>query len=83
MNFYDSIAKEYDLLCKEEQLKKLSIIRNNISIENNTELLDVGCGTGISSDFNCFVVGADSSIKLLKQNRNLRKVLCRASSFQR
>lgn len=72
MPYYDAISQGYDKLYGEEQLNKLLIIKNNIEISKDAKILDVGCGTGISSDFNCFVVGIDPSIKLLKQNKNGR-----------
>lgn len=68
MVYYDSIAKGYNGLYQEEQLEKLSIIKDNIKINKKTKILDIGCGNGISSDFDCFVVGIDPSIELLKQN---------------
>ena len=68
MGYYDAIAEGYDELHKEEQLNKLAIIKGNIKIGKDSKLLDVGCGTGISSDFGCFVVGIDPSIDLLIQN---------------
>lgn len=70
MEYYDIISKSYNELHKEEQLNKLSIIKANIKIAKGTKILDVGCGTGISSGFDCRVVGIDPSIKLLKQNKN-------------
>ena len=38
----------------------------------------MGCGIGLSSDFNCKVFGIDSSIELLKQNQNNKKILAKA-----
>ena len=75
MDYYDFIAKGYDELHIEEQSNKLFIIKNNIKINKKIKILDVGCGTGISSDFDCFVVGIDPSIELLKQNKNDKKLL--------
>ena len=75
MAYYDSIAKGYNELHKEEQINKLDIIKKNIRISKRTRLLDVGCGTGLSSEFDCFVVSIDPSIKLLKQNKNDKKLL--------
>src|SRR3989338_3479422 len=74
MDYYDFIAKGYDGLHREEQSNKLLIIKNNIKINKKIRILDVGCGTGISSGFGCFVVGIDPSIGLLKQNNN-KKIL--------
>ncbi|MBI2558039.1 methyltransferase domain-containing protein [Candidatus Woesearchaeota archaeon] len=75
MSYYNSIAKGYNELHEEEQLKKLSIIKNNIKTGNNTKILDVGCGTGISSRFECSVVGVDPSVNLIKQGSNRKKVI--------
>lgn len=65
-NYYDSIAKSYNELHGEEQKKKLEIIKEHLDINEETVLLDVGCGTGVSSDFDCYVVGVDPSEELLK-----------------
>lgn len=81
MAYYDIIAKNYDELHKEEQLNKLYIIKNSIKICKNTKVLDVGCGTGISSRLDCLVVGIDPSIELLKQNKNSQKLLSIAESL--
>lgn len=70
MTYYDSIADSYDRLHKEEQLKKLKVIKELLAgkITPETTLLDVGCGTGFSLDFfGCQATGVDPSIKLLKQ----------------
>lgn len=75
MTYYDTISKSYNELHQEEQLNKLSIIKNNLKINKNTRVLDIGCGTGISSEFDCFVVGIDPSIELLKQNNKDKKLL--------
>ena len=69
---YDSIAGSYNELHGEEQLNKLSIIKKSIKISKKTKILDVGCGTGISSDFGCFAVGIDPSFGLLKYNKHLK-----------
>ena len=75
MNYYNQISKGYDRLHKEEQLKKLSIIKKNIKINKQDLLIDVGCGTGISSQFDCKVIGIDPSTGLLKLNKNKNKIL--------
>jgi len=59
--YYDSISSGYDELHGEEQLKKLELIGKEIrTSKDNTlkdfiaqsgKLLDVGCGTGISTAF--------------------------------
>lgn len=75
MGYYSSISKGYDELYGEEQLKKLSMIKNSIKVNKNAKMLDVGCGTGISSRFDCFVVGIDPSMGLLRQNNNNKKTI--------
>ncbi len=65
---YNKIAKSYNELHKEEQIKKLEIIKNNIKII--PPLLDVGCGTGISTNyFNVVSIGIDNSKEMLKQGK--------------
>ena len=81
MGYYDAIAKSYDGLHKEEQLKKFSIIKSRIKTGKSTRILDVGCGTGISSGFGCFTIGIDSSIGLLRQNKRSNRVLAMAEEL--
>ena len=64
--YYNDIASGYDELHETEQLKKLAIIKEHLKITKDTKLLDVGCGTGISSQFDCDVTGVDPSEELLK-----------------
>jgi len=81
MEYYNAISEGYDELYKEEQLNKLSVIKNNIRINKSTKILDIGCGTGISSQFDCFVVGIDPSASLLKLNKNNKKIIGVAESL--
>lgn len=65
---YNHIAKSYNELHKEEQIKKLEIIKKNIKII--PPLLDVGCGTGISTNyFNVLSIGIDNSKEMIKQSK--------------
>ncbi|MBU1976133.1 MAG: class I SAM-dependent methyltransferase [Nanoarchaeota archaeon] len=67
MTYYDEIADGYDDLHKEEQEKKLVLIKKLISPSKNDLLLDVGCGSGISTRFwDCDRVGIDPSQKLIE-----------------
>jgi len=66
MTYYDSIAEGYDELHKEEQLNKIELIKQRISIKRNEKVLDVGCGH-YYGDWNGIVTGLDPSKKLLKK----------------
>ena len=70
MNYYDEIAKSYNELHKEEQLKKLRIIKKYLKPKIKDKLLDIGCGTGISTKWKCKSYGIDPSIELLKLAKN-------------
>ncbi|MBS3134167.1 methyltransferase domain-containing protein [Candidatus Woesearchaeota archaeon] len=66
---YSEIASSYNELYKDEQIKKLSMIKRNIKIA--PVLLDVGCGTGISTNyFNVKSVGIDNCKEMLNIGRN-------------
>ncbi len=64
--YYSTIAKSYNELHGEEQKKKLEVVKSLIHPKPTDILLDIGCGTGISSDWPCTVVGIDSSEKLIE-----------------
>ncbi len=70
---YDIISNSYNNLHGEEQLNKLKIISNLIQINKKYKLLDIGCGTGISTNyFECKTYGIDPSFNMLKEgNKNL------------
>jgi ubiquinone/menaquinone biosynthesis C-methylase UbiE len=64
--YYNTIAPAYDELHEAEQLKKLEVIKPLLKINKDTKLLDVGCGSGISTNFECDATGIDPSDELLK-----------------
>ena len=83
---YKHISKSYNELHRDEQIKKLEIIKKNIRII--PPLLDVGCGTGISTNFfKVKAVGIDNCREMLKQGtKNLiyaqaEKLLFKDKSF--
>lgn len=67
MTYYDDIADGYDDLHQEEQEKKLDLIRKHIVIQKEESLLDVGCGSGLSTRcWDCRRTGIDPSMKLVE-----------------
>ena len=75
MTYYDEISEGYDELHSAEQHQKLSVILVNLpeGFEPGPDqnLLDVGCGTGISTTFwNCHTTGIDPSDKLIELAKN-------------
>ena len=70
MEYYDSIAQGYNELYGDEQRQKLQVIKQKLQVSPTDKLLDVGCGTGISSDFPCHTLGVDPSLQLIKQAKN-------------
>jgi len=70
MNYYNEISEGYEELHREEQLKKLELIADYLRPKKTDFLLDVGCGTGITTErWGCVKTGADPAIKLLKKTK--------------
>ncbi len=65
MTYYDKIAKGYDELYKEEQLKKVKLIIKHLNIKNE-KVLDIGCGTAFYSNLFKNYTGIDNSKKMIK-----------------
>ncbi len=75
MQYYDEIAKGYNELHKEEQLNKINIIKQHIHPKGL--LLDMGAGTGISTEpfeKECLCIALDPSIEMLRQYKGLKVV---------
>lgn len=79
MTYYDFIAKGYNELYGEEQIRKWKIVKSIVKFSKKDIVLDLGCGTGIIipelSKFVKIVVGLDNSIEMLKLAPKLKNVL--------
>ena len=74
-NYYDEIAQGYEELHKEEQLKKIELIKKHLKVNSEDKLLDVGCGTGLTTEpWECKRWGIDPSKKLLEKARQKDKI---------
>ncbi len=70
---YDIIYKSYDNLYIEEQTRKLNIISKIIKVRKTDKLLDIGCGTTVSTNFfKCFSIGIDSEFNMLNTGKGNR-----------
>lgn len=68
MGYYAGISQGYEELHKEEQLSKLKTVLEHFPYNKTDKVLDVGCGTGLSSLlFNCQKFGVDPTFELLEQ----------------
>lgn len=86
MTYYDEISQGYDELYEEEQKKKIELIKRKVNIAETDKLLDVGCGTGISTTgFGCEAVGIDPSRELIeiakKKNPKAKYLVGRAEKL--
>lgn len=65
---YHKIASGYNELHGKEQLEKLKIISKFIKVKETDRLLDIGCGTGISTNyFKCESCGVDNCEEMIKE----------------
>ncbi len=71
MRHYDQSAKVYDAQYREEQEAKIQAILDNITLDQDSVVLDAGCGTGLLFEplakKTKFVIGADISRGILKE----------------
>ena len=70
MTYYDEISQGYEELHKEEQLKKINLIKKFFKPKPDEKLLDVGCGTGLTTEpWDCIRYGIDPAKKLIGKAR--------------
>ena len=75
MTYYDSISSGYEELHKEEQEKKIRLIKDRVKVDASDKLLDVGCGTGLTTEpWECNRYGIDPAPKLLERARSKNKI---------
>jgi ubiquinone/menaquinone biosynthesis C-methylase UbiE len=68
MTYYDDIADGYEELHGEEQGKKLALIKQHVLVQKSDRLLDVGCGSGLTTRaWECMRAGADPAGKLIEK----------------
>lgn len=60
--FFDLLAEEWDLQFIAEDLERLSHIVDRIDISPGSDIIDLGCGTGILFDFLRRKVGLEGSV---------------------
>jgi len=67
MTYYDEISEGYEELHGEEQLKKIEIIKQKIKVKQTDKLLDVGCGTGLTTRcWDCKRYGIDPAKRFVE-----------------
>ncbi|MFH1455637.1 MAG: class I SAM-dependent methyltransferase [archaeon] len=76
-DYYSVIAKGYNVLHEKEQLKKIFMIKSKLQPKGF--ILDIGCGTGISSKWK-HCIGIDPSLGMLKHSKK-NKICAKAEAL--
>lgn len=82
MNYYNTTAQSYTTLHRDEQMHKLQIIKDNIHLNKNARIIDVGCGPCWSAELFPNVTGIDPSEELIKLSKNKQVILGTAENLQ-
>ena len=84
MNYYNEISEGYEELHKQEQLKKVKIIKKYLKVSKSDKLLDVGCGTGLTtSSWRCKRYGIDPAENMLKKAKLKNKIIYKKASAEK
>ena len=75
---YSKLAPGYAALYGQEQLEKLALAKSMLEPKEYETILDIGCGTGISSKLPGKITGIDTDPNMLKQNPLTNKMLGQA-----
>lgn len=77
MEHYDNIATVYDTQYDEEQETKIKAVLDEIGLQRNNIILDIGCGTGLLfkhiKNSTKLLIGLDTSFGLLKRAKTQTK----------